>query len=89
MQDQIALVDAARAAVSSGAGGRALEILRLYQEKYPGGSFRPEAAALKIEALARLGRTAEARALAERFVAEHAGSPLAKRVARVTGLAPQ
>jgi hypothetical protein len=84
--DQIALVDAARAALSAGAADRALELLRQYQTKYPAGSFRPEAAALRIEALAKLGRGAEARALAERFVAEHAGSPLADRVARITGL---
>jgi hypothetical protein len=85
--DQIALVDAARAALAAGAADRALELLRQYQTKYPAGSFRPEAGALRIEALAALGRSAEARALAERFVAEHRGSPLADRVARVVGLA--
>jgi hypothetical protein len=84
--DQIALVDAARASLAAGAPDRALELLRQYQTKYPAGSFRPEAAALRIEALAALGRTAEARSLAERFVAEHRGSPLADRVARVVGL---
>jgi hypothetical protein len=42
--------------------------------------------ALRIQALAKLGRMAEARALAERFVAEHRGSPLASRVAREVGL---
>jgi hypothetical protein len=86
LRDQIALIDAARAAVSAGAGDRALEILRKYQGKYAAGSFRPEATALKIEALVKLERTAEARALAERFVVEHDGSPLAERVARVAGL---
>ena len=34
----------------------------------------------------KLGREAEARALAERFVAEHRGSLLATRVADVAGL---
>ena len=85
--DQVALIDSARAAVSDGAGARALEILRRYQERYPAGSFRPEAAAIKIEALMKLGRESEARALAERFVAEHRGSLLARRVAEVAGLA--
>jgi len=85
--DQVALIDFARAAVSGGAGARALEILRRYQERYPAGSFRPEAAAIKIEALMKLGRESEARALAERFVAEHRGSLLARRVAEVAGLA--
>jgi hypothetical protein len=87
LADQVALIDSARAAVSGGAGARALEILRRYQERYPAGSFRPEAAAIKIEALMKLGRESEARALAERFVAEHRGSLLARRVAEVAGLA--
>ena len=74
--------------MSAGAGRRALEILRRYQDKYPAGSFRPEATALKVEALMKLGREAEARAIAERFVAEHRGSLLARRVAEIAGLAP-
>jgi hypothetical protein len=86
LRDQIALIDAARTALSSGAGRRAIEILRRYQDGYPAGSFRPEAAALKVEALVKLGREAEARALAERFVAEHRGSLLAERVAKLAGL---
>jgi len=84
--DEIGFVDSARAALSAGASRRALEILRRYQEKYPTGSFRPEATAIKVEALMKLGRDAEARALAQRFVAEHRGTLLAKRVADVAGL---
>jgi outer membrane protein assembly factor BamD (BamD/ComL family) len=87
LRDQILMVDAARAALVAGAGERALELLRHYQDRYPAGSFRPEAAALKVEALTKLGRNAEARVLAERFVAEYGKSPLADRVARVAGLA--
>jgi outer membrane protein assembly factor BamD (BamD/ComL family) len=88
LSEQIALIDSARAAVASGAGERALGLLRQYRDKYPAGSFRPEAFALQVEALVKAGRNAEARALAERFVAEHAGTPLAKRVARIAGLPP-
>jgi hypothetical protein len=83
---QIALIDGARSAIAAGASDRALEILRKYQSEYPSGGFRPEATALKIEALVKLGRTAEARALAGRFVDEHAGTPIADRVARLAGL---
>ena len=72
--------------MSAGADRRALETLRRYLDKYPSGSFRPEAIALKIEAMMKLGRETEARALAERFVAEHRGSLLARRVADVVGL---
>jgi hypothetical protein len=86
LADQTAFIDAARAAVSERSDRRALEILRRYQEKYPGGVFRPEATALRVEALVHLGRDGEARALAERFVAEHRGTLLAARVAEIAGL---
>ena len=85
VRDQIVLIDAARAAVSSGAADKALALLRLYQGKHPGGVFLPEAAALKIEALARLGRGSEVRALANHFVAEYGDGPLADRVRLVAG----
>jgi hypothetical protein len=87
LRDEIALVDAARGALSAGSPQRALEILRRYQEKHPSGSFRPEATATRIEALVKLGHQDEARALATRFVAEHRGSLLATRVAELVGLA--
>ncbi len=87
LREQNALVDAARDAVSLRAANRALAVLRRYQDKYPGGIFRPEAAALKIEALAQLGRDAEVRVLANRFVAEYGDGPLTERVRHVAGLA--
>ncbi|HLK93531.1 MAG TPA: hypothetical protein VKZ18_26810 [Polyangia bacterium] len=87
LRDEIAFVDAARDALSSGAAQRALELLRRYQERYPSGSFRPEATATRIEALVKLGRETEARALARRFVAEYRGSLLGARVAEMVGIA--
>jgi hypothetical protein len=86
LRDQVAFIDSARAAMSADGGRRALEILRRYLDRYPAGSFRPEAIALEVEALMKLGREAEARALAGRFIAEHRGSLLARRVADVAGL---
>jgi hypothetical protein len=85
VQEQTTLVDAARDAVARGAADKALALLRQYQDKFPGGVFRPEAAALKIEALARLGRGAEVHALANRFVAEYGDGPLTDRVRRAAG----
>ena len=70
------------------AGARS-SLVRRYQEKYPSASFRPEATAIKIEALLKLDRQAEARALAVRFVTENRGSLLAKRVAALVGLDDQ
>jgi hypothetical protein len=86
LREQVALLDSARQAMSRGESRRTLEILRRYLDKYPSGTFRPEATAIKIEALMKVGREAEARALAERFVTENRGSLLAKRVADVAGL---
>ena len=87
LRAEIALVDAARAAVAASANARALALLDRYDASYPRGTFRPEVTALRIEALAHLGRSVEARALAQKFIAAHADSALADRVARVTGLA--
>ena len=86
LREQVALLDSARQAMSAGASDRALESLRRYLDRYPAGTFRPEAIALEVEALMKLGRDAEARALAQRFIADHPGSLLARRVADVAGL---
>ena len=87
LSDQIALLDAARSALATGNAARALATVREYQSRYPNGAFRPEAGAVRIEALVKQGRTTEARAAAERFVATHGRTPLADRVARLVGLA--
>jgi hypothetical protein len=74
--------------VAQGAARRALDILRHYDEKYPLGSFSPEANAIRVEALLKLGRRPEARAIAAQLVAEHQGSLLAKKVADLLGPDP-
>lgn len=83
LRDQIALIDAARGAVKAGATDRALTLLRRYDASYPGGAFRPEALALRIESLDHGGRGAEAQALARDFLARYPDSPVAERVARI------
>jgi hypothetical protein len=83
LRDQIALMDAARTAVKSGDTDRSLALLRRYDASYPTGAFRPEALALRIQALDDAGRTADARALAREFLARYPDSPLGDRVARV------
>ncbi|HEY7373605.1 MAG TPA: hypothetical protein VIF57_15700 [Polyangia bacterium] len=83
LRDQIALIDAARTAVKAGATDRALALLRRYEANYAGGAFRPEALALRIEALDAGGHGAEARALARDFLARYPQSPVADRVARI------
>ena len=83
LRDQIALIDAARTAVKAGANDRALALLRRYDANYPAGAFRPEALALRVEALDAGGHRAEARALARDFLARYPHSPVADRVARI------
>jgi len=83
LRDQIALLDAARTAVKAGSSERALVLLHRYDASYPGGAFRPEALALRIEALGQDGRRAEAQALAREFLTRYPHSPVADRVARV------
>jgi len=83
LRAEIALIDATRNAVAAHDDTRALALVRRYEATYPTGTFRPEAAVLRIEALANLGRTAEARGLARRFMAAHPDNPLADRVARL------
>jgi glycosyltransferase A (GT-A) superfamily protein (DUF2064 family) len=85
LREQIALVDAARAALKADTE-RTLQTVRRYEDRFPTGAFRPEAAALRIEALVALGRQEEARALAKTFVAENRGTALADRVARIAGV---
>lgn len=84
LREQIVLLDAARAALANGASERALELLQRYLAKYPVGSFRPEATALRVDALVKLGRNSEARTLADRLARDEDGSPLAERVKRAT-----
>jgi hypothetical protein len=86
LAEQVALVDAARAALASGRAEHALGIVHEYQATYPRGAFRPEVAAIKIEALLKLGRKAEARASAERFAAAYGPGPLAERVTRLADI---
>ncbi len=81
LRDEIALVDAARSAIRADAPDRALSLLDHYRHSYPRGELAPEAAVLRIEAVAAAGRTIEARRLARAFLAQHPESPLSDRVA--------
>jgi hypothetical protein len=85
LRDQIALIDAARSAVKAGSTERALVLLHRYEVSYPqpGGAFRPEALALRIQALDEAGRAAEARAKAREFLARYPHSPLGDRVSKI------
>lgn len=80
LSEEIKLFDAARTAARNGQSGQALLLLDEYAKSFPNGRFSLEAAALRIESLAAMGKHAQARALAQRFIARHPESLLAERV---------
>ena len=77
---EIALLARANAAVNSGNGRRALELLAEYDRKFPAGALAQERAATSVLALCAAGRTREARAAADRFTRRWQRSPLSARV---------
>jgi TolA-binding protein len=78
--EEIELFDAARTAARNGQAGQALLLLDEYAKSFPSGRFSLEAAALRIESLAATGKHAQARTLAQRFIARHPKSLLVERV---------
>ncbi len=77
---EIARVEAARAALGSNEPTKTLQLLDSYDRDFPHGAFSVEVSVLRIEALARAGRTDEARRLGSRFLAEHHEGAFARRV---------
>jgi hypothetical protein len=79
LEAEVRIVAEARAALVADQGARALTLLADHDQRFAAGVLSPEADALRIEALCEVGRHAEAQVEAERFVARHPGSPLARR----------
>jgi hypothetical protein len=79
LTEELAVLERARVALESGSSDRALDELERYERTLHGTKLRAEATLLRIQALAAAGRRNDARALAERFVAENPGSPLVDR----------
>lgn len=82
---ELARLDRARKKLAAGQPTAALEALDAYSRDFPRGSLRLEASVLRIEALAKAGRTAEAKERAKRFLAAHPNSVLTARVKRYAG----
>ncbi len=81
-------LDEARAAIAAKEPARALGILDGYTARFPRGAMAPEAAVLRIEALANAGDHAAAERVAEVFLRENPGSPYAPRVRSLLGSNP-
>jgi hypothetical protein len=78
LEQELALLERARAKLSSGDSAAALSELDRYAGQR-GGRLVAEATLLRLQALTRAGRAAEASRLARKFVAENPNDPLAER----------
>jgi hypothetical protein len=78
---ETALLRDARLALNGDPAG-ALALTEQHRREYPSGGFAQEREVIAITALARLGRTSEARSRAERFRSAYPTSPYIERVDR-------
>jgi hypothetical protein len=83
LNEQLRLIDAARAAVAAGNSSAASQALSTYGSKFPHGSFGQEAAVLRIETVDLQGNHGQASALARSFLAQHPNSPHVSLVQRI------
>jgi len=81
--DEVAALDKAKRALSAGDAPGSLAILDGYDHAFPRGALSQEATALRIEALARSGRTAEARTMLAALRAKNPDSPLLDKLTRL------
>ncbi|MBW2525835.1 MAG: tetratricopeptide repeat protein, partial [Deltaproteobacteria bacterium] len=77
---EVRALDRARSAMQSGRPDDALRALEQYEREFSGGALAPEARVMRIDALRRAGRTAQAEAMGRDFLARHPDSPHARRV---------
>jgi hypothetical protein len=71
---EVQSIDRARAALATGQATQTLAVLDEYERRFRHRGFAPEALYLRMEAWTALGRTAEARAAAERLLASYPNS---------------
>jgi hypothetical protein len=80
LAEEIARLDAVRRLLAANRLAPALAALQSYERDYARGALRQEATLLRIEALQRAGRRAEARDLAGRYLADNPDSPHGPRI---------
>lgn len=83
-EQELALVELARAALAGGRGRECLDVAAQYRNRFASkGQFNEEIEVMRIEALAMTGERAPARAQAARFLEQHGETPYADRLGRV------
>jgi hypothetical protein len=80
LSDEIAALDGARRALDANQAREALALLDRHDRDFSPAALDVEASVLRIQALAALGRTGEARSLASSFLLAHPDLPQARRV---------
>jgi hypothetical protein len=85
---EVAVLRAARAALSRGDATGTLTLLDEYGRAFPGGALGEERDAVRVEALCASGRASEARTAAERFERAFPGSPYLAGVRSACALSP-
>lgn len=86
LREEILQIDKVRAAIRRGAPAQALDELDTYRARFPRGVLQQESLVLRVQALQAAGRTAEATALGQSFLARHPKSPHAEKIARILGI---
>ena len=84
LREEVRLIDAARAALAAGNAESALRELQTYQRIAETGTLDREARVLRIEALAKVGDSKQARALAEAYSADFPHDAHARRLRALT-----
>jgi hypothetical protein len=85
LHSELLQLDAARARLSGGQPDQALALLDAYERSTPRGALRLEAEVVRIDALSRSGRLAQAEVRARAFLKRYPESVLAARVRRIVG----
>ena len=78
---ELGLLHQALAESRAGHGARALELARQHAQRYPASRLRVERDAIEVRSLCALGRTSEARKIADRLRAQAPNSPVSASLA--------
>jgi RNA polymerase sigma-70 factor, ECF subfamily len=85
LRGELAQLDAARSRLAGGEPEQALGLLDAYDRATPRGALKLEAEVMRIDALSRSGRSAQAKQRAQAFLRRYPESVLAARVRRIVG----
>jgi hypothetical protein len=84
---EINVLDRARQALETNAPEQAYRLLDQHRRRFAQGTLIPEAEALRIEALVRLGDSDRARRMTQRFLTAYPAHPLCERVSALVATA--